>query len=364
MPSGYDVSGTDLDSILAPLHSGWPQAGAVGYEVAGADLNARYAPLSTGSAPAATGYKKATADLNTIFAANGSTGVQVGTQPSNVSGTLAAGNPSGVVTSGSTTCAGSKGGGTYTYTWHTSGCTALSPSSPTTTFDATVNAGTTDNATAFCTISDGVTSVNTTTISVTLQNTTPAFSPTLVIISTVGLSTQIVPAGATNVVVEAIAPSAWGGLGFGGAGHEEGGGGGGAGALSRSSFACSGGETLSANVGAAGTGPSSPGVAGTTTVSSGTLVIPTMTALGGHPGNPGVFGSPGAGGLSGSASGGNLANISGGLAGAGGPGIGGSGAPGVVGLHATGPNGGNGGDDATGAGQTSGGNGLVALFYT
>lgn len=171
MPSGYEVAGTDLDSILAPLHSGWPQAAATGYAVATADLNARYAPLSTGSAPAATGYRKASADLNTIFAASGSTGVQVGTQPANVSGTSAAGHPTGVVTSGGATCAGAKGGGTYTYTWHTTGCTATSPSSQSTTFFATVNAASTDHATAFCTISDGVTSINTITISVTLQNT-------------------------------------------------------------------------------------------------------------------------------------------------------------------------------------------------
>lgn len=364
MPSGYDVSGTDLDSILAPLHSGWPQAAAVGYEVAGADLNARYAPLSTGSAPAATGYKKATADLNTIFAANGSTGVQVGTQPSNVSGTLAAGNPSGVVTSGSTTCAGSKGGGTYTYTWHTSGCTALSPSSPTTTFDATVNAGTTDNATAFCTISDGVTSVNTTTISVTLQNTTPAFSPTLVLFSTAGSFTPIVPAGATNVVIESHGATAWGGDGFGGAGHQEGGGGGGSGGMARSSFPCSSGQTLSLVVGAPGTGPSSPGIAGNSIVSSGTLSIPTLTGFGGHPGVAAGFLSPGGGGLSGSASGGNQANDSGGSSSGGGSGLGGSGGAGVAGLHSTGNNGGNGGDDGTGAGQTTGLPGLIALFYT
>lgn len=172
MPSGYEVAGADLDGILAPLHSGWPQAAAVGYAVGGANLNARYAPLSTGGAPAATGYKQANADLSTIFAAFGSTAVQVGTQPGNVSGTSAAGRPTGVVTSGAATCAGSKGGGAYTYTWHTTGCTATSPSSQSTTFFATVGASSTDNASAFCTISDGVTSVNTNTISVTLHNTT------------------------------------------------------------------------------------------------------------------------------------------------------------------------------------------------
>lgn len=207
MPSGYETLGTDLDSVFAPFHSGWPQASAVGYQVAAADLNARYAPLSTGGAAAATGYKNAAAaDLNAVFAALGSTGVQVGTQPSNVSGTSAAGNPSGVVTSGAATTVGSKGGGTYTYTWHTTGCTATSPSSASTTFSATVNASSTDSASAFCTISDGVTSVNTSTISVTLHNTSPVIitvSATLPEVSAIGagpgtLTTDTSTASATG----------------------------------------------------------------------------------------------------------------------------------------------------------------------
>jgi hypothetical protein len=176
MASGFEANGTDLDSVFAPFHAGWPQAGAVGYTVAGANLNGRYAPLSTGGAAGATGYRQGGTDLNGIFAALGSTGVQVGTQPGNVSGSAAAGNPSGVVTSGAATTAGAKGGGTYTYAWTVSGCTANSPNSQTTTFSATVGADTTDNASAFCTISDGVTSVNTTTIAVTLTNTSPKSS--------------------------------------------------------------------------------------------------------------------------------------------------------------------------------------------
>ena len=176
MTSGYKVAGTDLDSIFAPTHPGWGQAGSVGYRVLGADLSTRYAILSAGSAAAATGYKSAGVDLNSFFAALGTTGVQVATQPSNVSGSAAAGTPSGTVTSGAATCAFTKGGGSYTYTWVCSGCTANSPNSPTTTFSAVVNAGSTDNATAFCQGSDGVTSVNTNTIAVTLQNTSPAFT--------------------------------------------------------------------------------------------------------------------------------------------------------------------------------------------
>jgi hypothetical protein len=173
MTVGIDKNGTDLDSIFALWHAGWPQAPATTIEALGANLNARYAPLSTGTAAAATGIYSASADLNTIFAGAGTTGVTVGTQPSNVSGTAAAGYPNGTITSNSASCAGAKGGGTYTYTWHTTGCTATSPSSASSTFYATVNAGSTDNASAYCTISDGVTSVNTGTISVTLINTTP-----------------------------------------------------------------------------------------------------------------------------------------------------------------------------------------------
>ena len=191
MTSNYQVAGTDLDSLLAPLHTGWPTAGTTNDQVAGTDLDARYAPLSTGTAPATTNYQVAGKDLNEIFAAYGSTGVQVLTQPSNVSGSSAAGNPSGTVTSGTATCAGAKGGGSYTYTWHTTNCTANSPNSASTTFAATVNAGSTDNASAYCTISDGVTSVNTNTIAVALTNTTPAAVMGQIVAGTVTNSTGI-----------------------------------------------------------------------------------------------------------------------------------------------------------------------------
>ena len=175
MGSNYERAGTDLDSVFAPYHSGWPQAAVTHMQVAGADLNTRYAPLSTGTAAAATNYQVDGADLNTIFAALGTTGVIVSTQPSNVSGSAAAGNPSGTVTSGTATCAGAKGGGSYTYTWHTTNCTANSPNSASTTFAATVNAGSTDNASAYCTISDGASSINTNTIAVALTNTTQPY---------------------------------------------------------------------------------------------------------------------------------------------------------------------------------------------
>ncbi len=100
--------------------------------------------------------------------------LRVGIQPANVSGSVAAGNPSGTVTSAAASCAGAGSNGVYTYSWVCSGCTATSPNSASTTFYATVDAGATDNASAYCEISDGVTSVNTNTISVTLTNTSPS----------------------------------------------------------------------------------------------------------------------------------------------------------------------------------------------
>lgn len=174
MASNYEDASTDLDNVLAPYHPGWPQAGVTNINVAGVDIRNRYAPLSTGSAPAATGYNANNVNLKEIFAAINSTGVQVSTQPSNVSGSADAGNPSGTVTSGSATCSFTKGSGTYSVTWYCTNCTANSPNSTTTSFSATVNAGSTDNASAYCNGSDGVTSVNTNTIAVTLTNTTPA----------------------------------------------------------------------------------------------------------------------------------------------------------------------------------------------
>lgn len=208
MPSGYEVGGADLDSIFAAFHSGWPQASAVGYAVSGGNLNARYAALSAGSAAAATGYKQGGADLNAIFAAAGSTAVQVGTQPINVTGIRAAGYPSGTVVSALASCAGVKGGGTYTYTWHTVGCTANSPNISSTTFFATVNAASTDIATAFCEISDGVTSINTSVISVTLQNSSPAVLP----VSIAGGPAQAFGLGPATLTTNSVTASASAGV--------------------------------------------------------------------------------------------------------------------------------------------------------
>lgn len=301
MASGFEVSGTDLDSILAPYHSGWPQAPATSFQVSGTDLNARYAPIVTGTATGPTGCLYRGADLNTIFAGFGTTGVIVLTQPGNVSGVAAAGNPSGTVTSNTTSCAGSKGKGTYTYTWHiASGSGAFTaPNSQTTAVTGTVNAGTTSTGTMYCTISDGTTSVNTNVVSYSLQNTTPAFT-SAIYIYTSGSGTQAAPTGAINVTIEV-----WAGGGGGGFSTGPTAGGGGSGAYVESGYACSAGQTLNYSVGAGGAASTTPTAGGNSTVTAGTLAITTMLANGGGSGFPGTGGAPGG------ASGGNTLNTTG-----------------------------------------------------
>ena len=177
MASGFVIaSGADLDMVFAPQHSGWPQASATEFfDGSGNDLNLRYAPLSTGGiASANTEFVLSSgADLITVFAAYGSTNVQVLTQPSNISGSADVG-VSGTVTSNSTTCAGTKGGGVYTYTWHIangSGFSFTAPNSATTAVTGTVSANSTMTGSIYCTISDGVSSVNTNAVSISLTNT-------------------------------------------------------------------------------------------------------------------------------------------------------------------------------------------------
>lgn len=181
MASGFNIaSGADLDMVLAPQHPGWPANSATDFfDGNGNDLSLRYAALSTGSAVASnTGFVLASgSDIRTQFAAYGSTNVQVLTQPSAISGSAAAGSPFGTVTSDTATCAGEKGGGAYTYTWHIasgSGFSLTSPNSATTAVTGIVAASQTMTGSIYCTISDGVTSVNTDIISIALTNTSPA----------------------------------------------------------------------------------------------------------------------------------------------------------------------------------------------
>ncbi len=174
MASGFLSNGVDLDSIFAPYTTGTKPA-ATGFLVGGVDINGRYAPISQGSAAQVTGFRiSGGADLNTLFAAASSTTVTVGTQPGNVSGVASAGDPSGTVTSNTTTCAGSGGTGSYSYTWHiaSGSATFTNPNSATTAVTASVGANSTASGTMYCTISDGISSVNTNTVSWSLQNTT------------------------------------------------------------------------------------------------------------------------------------------------------------------------------------------------
>lgn len=317
MTAGYKVAGVDLDSILAPWHTGWPQASLTKYQVNGADFNGRYATLAAGSAPSATGIKVGGTDLSAIFAALGTTNVQVGTQPSAVSGSAAAGIPSGTVTSNTTTVAGSKGGGTYSYICVVvitvgSGVTATAPSSATSGVTGNIPQGTTYSGTMHWNISDGVTSINTNSVAWSLTNTS-TFTPSTVTHTTAGSGTETVPAGATNVVIEVKG----GGAGSSATGFTQAYacGGGGAG-YCRSSYACSGGQTIAYTVGQAGsTNLNQNGIqGGDSTASSGTLTITTMTGQGGNGATNNGTGGTGSGGNQANATGAN--GVDGGAGGA------------------------------------------------
>ena len=179
MAAGFRYQNVDLDGIFAPRYAGWPQASATEFKIAGyGDIAQRYAVLSAGSAAANTDFRLSTlADLATIFAAYGTTNVQVATQPSAISGTAAAGNPSGTVTSNTTTCAATKGGGSYTCVWHIangSGFSLTSPNSFTTAITGNVPAGQSVSGQIYATLSDGVTSTNTILANCSLHNTSVA----------------------------------------------------------------------------------------------------------------------------------------------------------------------------------------------
>lgn len=453
MASGYEVNGLDLDDIFAPYSTGTKPA-ATGYEVSGVDLSQRYDPISQGSAALSTGYKIAGgADLNTLFAALNTTGVTVGTQPGNVSGSSSAGDPSGTVTSNTTTCAGSGGGGgPYSYTWHiaSGSATLTNPNSATTGVKATVNANSTLSGTMYCTISNGSSSINTNTVNWSLQNTTidvsvgtqpgnvsgssaagtpsgtvtsnstscsgangtgsysyqwhitgsasltnPNSATTAVTSSvnggatvsgtmyctitdssggsvntntvswslqntspsftsaqhvyTSGSGTETVPNGATNVVIENWGPGGTGAYGTGSVAQHNAtyGAGGAAGGYCRSSYSCSGGQTINYSVGTA--------YETNSTVTSGSLSITAMQANGGYQGSLG----------GGTSSGGNQANITGAGGGDGGttP-ADGAGGVGTSGVHeGTEGSGGNGGYQSTGTPGVGNG-GVISFYYT
>ncbi len=163
-------------------------------------------------------------------------------------------------------------------------------------------------------------------------------------------TTETIPIGAVQMVVEVWGPSSAGGA-LNGTG---GGGGGGSGGYSKSVISLqpsNWGKTMTVNVGAAGPGTSSSVVAGT-------FSLTTMTANAGAIGGTGSSG--GAGGAGGTATGGTTTNTTGNTGTAGTTGsIGGAGAAGIAGVNGTGNAGGHGANT-----QTGGGVGLVIIKYT
>lgn len=71
MTSGVQSKDADLDSIFDPYVAGTTKARANGGAVAGSDTSNRYANIIYGSAAAATGIQSEGADLNTLYAAKG-----------------------------------------------------------------------------------------------------------------------------------------------------------------------------------------------------------------------------------------------------------------------------------------------------
>jgi hypothetical protein len=71
--TGYQVAGSDLNTIFAGLSGLTAITTSTGYQTSGGDqLEDLFAPLADGTAAAATGYQVNGADLNTLFAARGS----------------------------------------------------------------------------------------------------------------------------------------------------------------------------------------------------------------------------------------------------------------------------------------------------
>lgn len=175
-------------------------------------------------------------------------------------------------------------------------------------------------------------------------------------------ATETAPAGATNVIIAVWAGGGSGGQGLRTAINPSGydGTGAGSGGYSQSTYAISGGQTLTYTVGGGGAPSGVNGVA--SSVSSGTKTITTMAA------NPGTGGNPSAApvnaaGTGGTASGGNTSNVTGnsGLADAF------AGASAVIGWN--GNSGGSGGDGGAGGSVSNnpgvaGGGGKIIFYYT
>lgn len=174
-------SGTDLDSLLEPYHSG-TKAATTHIQYNGQDLCDRYQAVAAGNGTAygATKLEANGVDIGSLFVKKGTwvSGLTVTVSPasagSNTSGTLSVSSP----TTGTVTASASGGTGTgYTYSWaitSTDGVAtsylATAPSSATTAFRCTIQVtpGTqeTTNYTATVTATDSGGNKGTQTVSV------------------------------------------------------------------------------------------------------------------------------------------------------------------------------------------------------
>lgn len=194
------------------------------------------------------------------------------------------------------------------------------------------------------------------TLSVPLSYECEAFSPVLHSYTS-GSGSDVIPTGASQVVIEVTGP---GGIGAGGTyptkPYESGGGGGGGG-YAKSTYPITSaewGKSIAYVVGTSATVTAS-------SVSSGSFSVSSMTANPGNSGTFGTSGTPGSQGTGGSASGGNDANDSGG----GGGGVTSAGASPTPGEYFnTGPTYGIGGRGTIDGTTVPGTNGAVSLYYS
>lgn len=187
-----------------------------------------------------------------------------------------------------------------------------------------------------------------------LSSATGSFVPVFQTFNTAGAATSTIPVGASSVTIELFGSSGGGNSGGGVGCGKKLGAGGGSGGYARTvlSVAAANGQTIAINLGAAGA--AAGGAGGTSTIGTGTFVVPTMTATGGGGAAPGASGL---GGTAGAGSGGNTAN-SNGNAGPNGETLGGGGSG--VGVSGINGSGGSGGAPGFGAG-TNGGPGTPAF---
>src|ERR1700676_1629819 len=178
-----------------------------------------------------------------------------------------------------------------------------------------------------------------------------AFTPPVVhTFSTAGSFTEVIPFGASNVVIEGWGDPGGGCKGVGTGCAADFGASGASGGYFRSTYSVvgQGGKTITGTIGPGGAAGGATAGSGTgTTVSSGTFAITAMVAPGG-----GGAANPTAGAAGGAGTGGNQASAFG-NAGQNehGSGIGGVG---VAGVHGTGPSGGNAGLGAINSGSPGG----------